>query len=174
MVTLQLQLLYCEFHVVTRMSAIDYLATFDLEKSYVCLFIFIIHPFAVYNEEHEARPRNRSRRRDWFSRPDKRGGDRAFTSISRAAQRNRSPFFLSSSPPPSKITHAWINSPRVLCCYVANLFHARSSLPKINPLAITKPRTGETVQTALCADMGTRYEPFCRQNRWYSLGQSAF
>lgn len=62
-------------------------------------------------------------------------------------------FLFSPLPFPSKIIHARINPPRVLRCYVANLFHARSSLSKINPLAITSSARAK------------RYKPLCAWTR---------
>lgn len=115
------------------------------------IYLSFSFTFAARNEKHE----NRSHRRGWFSTESRNrtnGGRRAFTSIPRVTQRNRSPPFF-FFPFPSKITHARINLPRVLRCYVANLFHARSSLPKINPLAITSRAQAK------------RYKPLCARTR---------
>lgn len=127
-----------------------------LRSKRISLFIFHSHTLrrVTRNRSHEIVVVDAIGFHDRISWPDERLRSRAFTSISRrGAAKSISSFF--SSPFPSKITHARINPPRVLRCYVANLFHARSSLPKINPLAITSRAQAKRYKP-LCARTWTR------------------
>jgi hypothetical protein len=123
------------------------LTALESKRVFTCLsFSFT---FAARNERHEAREaRDCSRRRDFHEQNFTAGLLHRYRV--QCSEIDLLLFFpRSSSSTPSKITHARINSPRVLRRYVANLFHARSSLPKINPLAITSRAQAK------------RYKPLC-------------
>lgn len=165
-------------------------------RACISIYLSLSPTFAALNEEHTGTQLQSCRVasigfRLKFSRPDKRPAG-AFIHRYRArtsrATKSISSFFsglLSCPPslplpPPWKITHGRMNVHRVRAvCAVLRLrctsqicFTLARVSPRINPLAITgRARARAKRYKPLCsADMVPRYEPFCRQNRWYVAG----